>query len=76
MLQDTDIGALDHFGSSVEEAVFGNTSIGVDEQDQVADTNIAPCLGKRVKLGEAVLQATLVELGLVSFVQRASGSGS
>jgi len=40
-LDNGNTGTLLHFGSSIEQAVFGHTGIGIDDEDIVSDTDIS-----------------------------------
>ena len=63
-LQDADVGRLLHLGHGVEEAICWYTSVGIDEQDIIANSDIAvgPCT---TVLLECLLQRLLIRLSLI-----------
>jgi len=43
MLEESDFGTLVHLERTVEETVFGNASVGIDDENDLADTDVATC---------------------------------
>ena len=64
-LNDGNLRRLLHFAYSIQEAVLGHTGIGVDDQNVVADSNVAISPSPALVLFHDLLQAAHVSIGLV-----------